>query len=56
MIELAKILSHIISCILGFTIFKLDVSVFYKLLLLILIVLEMIIIAFIGYYTGIGGK
>lgn len=55
MFELAKILSYIIGCILGFTISKLDISVYHKWLLGILIILEIIIIAFIGYYTYIGG-
>lgn len=35
---------------------KLDISVYHKWLLGILIILEIIIIAFVGYYTGIGGK
>lgn len=55
MLVIARILSLIISFILGTTIYRLDISTFHKFMLFLLIILEMFIIAFICYHTYIGG-
>lgn len=55
MLTIARILSLIISFILGTTISRLDISIFHKFMLFLLITLELIIIAFVCYYACIGG-